>query len=313
MEFRRVGRSGLTVSRIGIGSNNFGPRTDLETSRDIVHRALDAGITFFDTADIYGQSEEYLGEILGGRRDEVVLATKFGIGVRRFGNDNGPDWDARGARRYVRIAVESSLRRLKTDWIDLYQYHRPDPLTPIEETLSTLDDLVHEGKIRYVGHSNFAAWQVADADWTARAGGLVRPVSSQNLYNLLDRTAERELAPLADHYGISVIPHTPLAGGLLTGKYRRGEPTPAGRLAGQHERITAAQYDVLEALEAFAAQRDITMTDAAIGYLLAQPFVPSVIAGVSSVAQLDANLAAASWTPTEEDLGELSAIADAWS
>ncbi len=312
MEFRRVGNSGLTVSRIGIGSNNFGPRTDLETSRAIVHRALDAGITFFDTADIYGDSELFLGELLAGHRDEVVLATKFGIDVRRFGNDNGPDWDARGSRRYVRTAVESSLRRLRTDWIDLYQYHRPDPLTPIEETLGALDDLVREGKIRYVGHSNFAAWQIVEADWTARSLRLSRPVSSQNLYNLLDRSVERELEPAVRQYGISIIPHTPLAGGLLTGKYRRDAATPKGRLAAQHDRITPAQYDVLEALQAFAEARDLQMTDVAIGYLLAQPFVPSVIAGVSSVAQLEANLAAADWAPTQEDLAELRGIADAW-
>ena len=195
MEFRRLGNSGLVVSVVGLGTNNLGLRLDFERSREVVHAALDEGITLFDTADSYGASEERLGELLAGRRDDVVIATKFGSDVRRRGLDNGEDWGARASRRYVRRAVESSLQRLRTDWIDLYQLHRPDPLTPIEETLSVLTDLVREGKVRYLGSSNFAAWQVADAEWTARTRGLERFVSAQNEYSWLHREAEADLLP----------------------------------------------------------------------------------------------------------------------
>ena len=227
MDFRRLGSSGLAVSVVGLGTNNLGMKLDMDGSREVVHAALDEGITLFDTADSYGASEERLGELLVGKREDVILATKFGSDVRRRGNDNGVDWDARGSRRYIIRAVESSLRRLRTDWIDLYQLHRPDELTPIEETLSALDDLVHAGKVRYLGSSNFAGWQVAHAEWTARTRGYERFVSAQNEYSWLERGIEDDLVPALEEYEIGLLPYFPLANGLLTGKYRRGEE-PAG-------------------------------------------------------------------------------------
>jgi aryl-alcohol dehydrogenase-like predicted oxidoreductase len=311
MRFRRLGNSGLVVSVVGLGTNNLGIKLDLDASREVVHAALDAGITLFDTADSYGASEERLGELLAGHRDDVVLATKFGSDVRRRGLSNGEDWGARGARRYVRRAVEASLRRLRTDWIDLYQMHRPDPGTPIEETLSALDDLVHEGKVRYVGSSNFTGWQVADAEWTARTRGLERFVSAQNEYNWLAREAERDLVPALVHYGIGLLPYYPLANGLLSGKYRRGEPAPEGSRIkewGRESALTDETFDVLEALEAFAAQRGITLLDVAIGGLAAQPAVASVIAGATSRDQVQRNVAAGEWQPSTAELGELDKI-----
>ncbi|MDT4996083.1 MAG: hypothetical protein QOD45_151 [Pseudonocardiales bacterium] len=308
MEFRRLGESGLTVSAVGLGTNNLGMKLDAEQSRIVVHAALDAGITLFDTADSYGASEERLGEGLGGRRDDVVVATKFGGDVRRRGNDNGEDWGARGSRRYVLRAVESSLRRLGTDWIDLYQLHHPDPATPIEETLSALDDLVDAGKVRYLGSSNFAGWQVADAEWTARTRGYERFISAQNRYNWLQRGAERDLVPALQRYGVGLLPFYPLASGLLTGKYRRGQPPPAGsriQAWGQNSALTDAAFDVLEALEAFADQRGIGLLDVAIGGLAAQPAVASVIAGATTPEQVKANVAAGAWQPSAADLATL--------
>jgi aryl-alcohol dehydrogenase-like predicted oxidoreductase len=213
---------------VGLGTNNFGLKIDLEQSRAVVHAALDNGINLFDTSDSYGASEERLGEVLQGKRDDVLIATKFGSDVRRLGQDNGLDWGARGSRRYIRRAVENSLRRLRTDWIDLYQIHRPDPATPIEETLSALDDLVHEGKVRYLGHSNFSGWRTADAEWVARTGHLERFISAQNEYSWLERSIETDLVPALQRYQIGLLPYFPLASGLLTGKYRRGEPPPVG-------------------------------------------------------------------------------------
>ncbi|HEY7010217.1 MAG TPA: aldo/keto reductase, partial [Jatrophihabitantaceae bacterium] len=297
----------LVVSVVGLGTNNLGMRLDMERSREVVHAALDEGITLFDTADSYGRSEERLGEILQGRRDDVVLATKFGSDVRPRGLSNGEDWGARGSRRYVRRAVEASLRRLRTDWIDLYQLHRPDGQTPIEETLSVLDDLVHEGKVRYVGSSNFTGWQVADAEWTARTRGFERFVSAQNEYSWLHRDAEDALVPALEQYGIGLLPYFPLANGLLTGKYRRGEPAPAGtRLAGRDSALSDAAFDVIEKLEAFAAERGITLLDVAIGGLAAQPAVASVIAGATSRDQVARNVAAGAWQPSDTDLAELN-------
>jgi aryl-alcohol dehydrogenase-like predicted oxidoreductase len=228
MEFRRLGRSGLTVSVVGLGTNNFGMKLDLDGCREVLDAALDAGITLIDTADSYGESEARLGQLLQGRRDDVILATKFGSDTRTRGGVNGEDWGARGSRRYIRRAVESSLRRLRTDWIDLYQLHRPDPLTPIEETLSALTELVREGKVRYLGHSNFSGFQTAHAEWIARTTHLERFISAQNNYNLLDTGVETELVPALTEYGIGLLPYFPLANGLLTGKYRRGEAPPAG-------------------------------------------------------------------------------------
>ncbi len=228
MIFRRLGNSGLAVSVVGLGTNNLGMKLDADASREVVHAALDAGITLFDTSDSYGESEARLGELLEGHRDNVVIATKFGSDVRRLGQDNGEDWKARGSRRYIKRAVESSLRKLRTDWIDLYQLHFPDALTPMQETLSALDDLVHEGKVRYVGSSNLTGWQIADAEWIARTNGYERFISSQNQYSLLERGIEKDVVPALEQYDIGLLPYFPLASGLLTGKYRRGEQPPEG-------------------------------------------------------------------------------------
>ncbi|MCC3314496.1 aldo/keto reductase [Nocardia africana] len=311
---RRVGNSGLAVSVVGLGTNNFGMKLDFEQSRAVLHAALDHGITLIDTADSYGESERRIGEILQGRRDDVVIATKFGNDVRRLGGDNGEDWGARGSRRYIRRAVEQSLRRLRTDWIDLYQLHRPDPATPIEETLSALDDLVHEGKIRYLGHSNFTGWETADAEWTARTRNLERFISAQNEYSLLQRGIEADLVPALEHYGIGLLPYFPLASGLLTGKYKRGAPAPEGsriQAWGRESALTDAAFDIVEQLEDFAAQRSITLLDVAIGGLAAQPAVSSVIAGATSPEQVEANVRAGQWQPTAEDLAEIDRITSA--
>ncbi|MGO9751011.1 MAG: aldo/keto reductase [Solirubrobacteraceae bacterium] len=308
---RRLGNSGLAVSVVGLGTNNFGLKLDLEQSRAVVHAALDHGINLFDTSDSYGDSEQRLGEILQGKRDDVVIATKFGSDVRRLGQDNGVDWDARGSRRYIRRAVENSLRRLRTDWIDLYQIHRPDPATPIEETLSTLDDLVHEGKVRYLGHSNFSGWQTADADWVARTRNLERFISAQNEYSLLKRGIEADLVPALERYEIGLLPYFPLASGLLTGKYRRGEAAPQGSRIQAWKResvLTDNTFDVLEKLEAFAGEHSITMLDVAIGGLAAQAAVSSVIAGATSPQQVAANVKAGEWQPTAADLAEIDRI-----
>ncbi|MGH8963048.1 MAG: aldo/keto reductase [Jatrophihabitantaceae bacterium] len=311
MRFRRLGASGLVVSVVGLGTNNLGMKLDDEQSREVIEAALDAGITLFDTSDSYGMSEQRLGTLLEGRRDDVVLATKFGSDVRPRGNSNGEDWGARGSRRYVRRAVEASLRRLRTDWIDLYQLHRPDPATPVEETLSALDDLVHEGKIRYLGSSNFSGWQVADAEWIARTRGFERFVSAQNEYNWLERDIEDDLVPALEQYEIGLLPFYPLASGLLTGKYRRGHAPPAGsriQAWGRESVLTDETFDVIEGLEAFAGARSITLLDVAIGGLAAQPAVASVIAGATSRAQVQANVAAGEWQPTLEDLAELDEL-----
>jgi len=311
MEFRRLGQSGLTVSVVGLGTNNLGMKLDLEESRAVVDAALDAGITLFDTADSYGASEERLGQILEGRRDDVVLATKFGSDASARGNGNGADWGARGSRRYVRKAVEASLRRLRTDWIDLYQIHRPDPQTPIEETLDVLSDLVREGKVRYLGHSNFSGFQTAHAEWTSRTAGLQRFVSAQNEYSWLDRTIEGDLVPALEEYGVGLLPYFPLASGLLTGKYRRGEDAPAGsRIAawGMESRLTDQAFDVIEKLEAYAAEHDATLLDLAMGGLAAQPTVSSVIAGATSPEQVASNVKAGLWKPTAEQLDEIREV-----
>jgi aryl-alcohol dehydrogenase-like predicted oxidoreductase len=293
------------VSIVGLGCNNFGGRIDAEQTRSVVQAALDVGVTLFDTADIYGggRSEEFLGQALGSRRDEVVLATKFGMDMQ---GANGPDWGARGSRRYVRRAVESSLRRLGTDWIDLYQLHAPDVRTPIAETLGAMTELVHEGKVRYIGCSNFTAWQVADAEWTARTNGTERFVSAQNHYNLLNRDVETELAPACEHFGLGILPYFPLASGLLSGKYRRGEQAPEGtRLAGRESALSDERFDAVEKLEGFAAERGLTLLQIAIGGLAAQKSVASVIAGATRPEQVRANVEAGAWRPTAEDLAAL--------
>jgi aryl-alcohol dehydrogenase-like predicted oxidoreductase len=306
---RPLGTSGLVVSRVGLGCNNFGRRIGLDQARAVVDAAIDEGVTLFDTADSYGDSEEILGTALDGRRDQVVVATKFGWDV---GGANGPDWGARGSRRYIRRAVERSLRRLRTDWIDLYQLHRPDGVTPMEETLAALTELVREGKVRYVGSSNLAAWQVADAEWLARTRGSERFVSAQNHYSLLNRGVEADLVPACERYGIGLLPYFPLANGLLTGKYRRGEAPPQGtRLVGPRGsgELTDERFDVVERLEAFAAERSLSLLDVAIGGLAAQPAVASVIAGATSPEQVKANVAAGAWRPSADDLAALDAVA----
>ncbi|GAB3824968.1 aldo/keto reductase [Kribbella italica] len=310
MEYRQLGDSGLTVSVVGLGCNNFGGRIDAEQARTVVTAAVDAGITLFDTADVYrgelGFSEQILGDALGSRRDEVVIATKFGGDMK---GENGPDWGVRGSRRYLRKAVEASLRRLGTDWIDLYQLHVPDPVTPIEETLAALTELVAEGKVRYVGSSQFAGWQVVDADWAARSGGNEHFISAQNKYSLLDRDVEDELVPACEHLGIGILPYFPLESGLLTGKYKRGADAPDGtRLAKMPERLARADFDKIEALETFAAERDLTLLDVAIGGLAAQPAVASVIAGATRPEQIAQNVAAGLWEPTLDDLAVLDEL-----
>ncbi|MGW4152306.1 aldo/keto reductase [Micromonospora chersina] len=313
MTYRRLGDSGLMVSVVGIGCNNFGRKLDLDGTRAVVDAALDAGINFFDTADIYGEpqggSEELLGQALKGRRDDVVVATKFGMDMHGL---NGPDHGARGARRYIARAVEASLRRLDTDHIDLYQMHEPDPGTPIDETLAALDDLVTAGKVRYLGNSNFAGWQIADADWVASSNGRTRFISAQNHYSLLERSVEAEVIPACERFGLGMLPFFPLANGLLTGKYKRDEAPPAGsRLSGggrYAERLAAADWDTIEAISEFAAERGVSMLQVAIGGLAARPAVTSVIAGATTPEQVRANAEAGTWQPTDEDLDALDAL-----
>jgi aryl-alcohol dehydrogenase-like predicted oxidoreductase len=311
MQERNLGSSGLRVSLVGLGCNNFGGRIDREATRKVVHRALDLGITLFDTADIYGEkggSESFLGEILGERRKDIVLATKFGMEMDDAGRQKG------GSRRYVMAAVEDSLRRLRTDWIDLYPLHRPDPLTPIEETLRALDDLVRQGKVRYIGCSNLAAWQVVEAHWTAFARNLNGFASCQDEYSLLVRDIERELVPAIEAYRMGLLPFFPLASGLLTGKYRREAPMPAGarltttqRLADRY--MTATNWQKVQALQAFSEQHGRSVLELAFSWLAAKPYVASVIAGATKPEQLDENVRAAAWALTPEDLAEIDRLA----
>jgi aryl-alcohol dehydrogenase-like predicted oxidoreductase len=310
MTYGPLGSSGLVVSAVGLGCNAFGVRADLDATRAITHAAIDAGITFFDVADIYGPepgvSESMLGEVLGDNRDDIVLATKFGMDMQ---GANGADHGVRGSRRYIRRAVEASLRRLQTDHIDLYQMHEPDPVTPIEETLTALQELVAEGKVRYVGSSNFAGWQVVEADWVARSTGASAFISAQNKYSLYDRTAEHELIPACEHTGVGLIPFYPLEYGLLTGRYKRGEPAPEGsKLSGASGRLENADFDRIERFEAFADERGLTPVQVAIGGLAAQPAVATVIAGASKPDQVRSNAEAGEWEPTLEDLVALEEV-----
>ncbi|MGI9092773.1 MAG: aldo/keto reductase [Mycobacteriales bacterium] len=315
MRYQQLGDSGLTVSVVGLGCNNLGRtgrRTEsLDGSRAVVDAAIDSGITLFDVADIYGgepgMSEDLLGQCLQGRRDAVVVATKFGMDMR---GANGPDWGARGSRRYVRRAVEASLRRLRTDHIDLYQYHAPDGVTPIEETLAALSELVDAGKVRYIGSSNFAGWQVVEADFLARSAGGPRFVSAQNNYNLLERDVEIELAPACSAYGVGILPFFPLANGLLTGKFRRDDEPAGGTRIGDSKRALydAADWGVIESIRSFADGRGIEMIDVAISGLGAQSAVASVIAGATTAEQVRRNAATSAWTPTADDLAALDEI-----
>jgi aryl-alcohol dehydrogenase-like predicted oxidoreductase len=302
MRYRQLGESGLTVSVIGLGGNNFGGRIGLTETRGVVDAAIDCGVTLVDTADIYGNrggSEELLGQVLVGRREHVVLATKFGM-------DMGEGTVARGSRKYIRRAMEASLRRLQTDYIDLYQYHEPDGITPLDETLATLDDLVTEGKVRYIGSSNFAGWQIADADWIARTQHQARFVSAQNHYSLLRRDAEREIIPSCVNRGVGVLPYFPLANGLLTGKYRRGQAPPRGtRLAGHEAELTDDVFDKLEALERFGAEHGRSLLDVAVAGLAAMPAVASIIAGATKPEQVRANATAGEWELSSDELAKL--------
>jgi aryl-alcohol dehydrogenase-like predicted oxidoreductase len=297
-----LGRDGPEVSVVGLGCNNFGGRVDLEGTRAVVDAALDAGVTLLDTADTYGDgnSEAFLGEVLEGRRDRVVLATKFGGRMEGRGG---------GSRDHIRKAVEVSLRRLRTDWIDVYQYHVPDGMTPFEETFGALDELVREGKVRFVGHSNLEAAQVEEVDALTRERGLARPVSAQNQYSLLRREAEEELLPTCERLGLGVLPYFPLGSGLLTGKYKRSAPRPEGtRLSSRDEVFTDDKWDRIEALEEYAAERNVTLLDVAVGGLLAQPAIASVIAGATKPEQVRANVAAGEWEPSADDLAALNAL-----
>jgi aryl-alcohol dehydrogenase-like predicted oxidoreductase len=298
MEKRDIGT--LKVSVVGLGTNNFGSRLDTAASASVLDACLEAGINFIDTAEVYGngESERQIGAAIKGRREHFVLATKF----------RPP-----GTSQRIREAVEGSLQRLGTDRIDLYQMHAPDTATPIDETLAVLDELVGEGKVREIGSSNFSGWQIADADWTSRTKSLARFVSAQNRYSVLDRDAEHEVIPACVHFGQAMIPYSPLANGLLTGKYRRGEPPPAGaRLSEERLRpyLSDERFDVVEALGAFASERGVSILDVAIGGLAAMPAVASVIAGATSSDQVYANARAGSWRPSENDLAALKEVLD---
>jgi aryl-alcohol dehydrogenase-like predicted oxidoreductase len=309
MKLRRLGNSGLKVSEVGLGCNNFGMRIDEAQTQDVVDAAIDAGVTLFDTADIYGatKSEEFLGKALGKRRQDVVVATKFGM---RIGDDERRKG---GSRRWIMRAVEDSLTRLRTDYIDLYQFHQPDLETPIEETLRALDDLVTQGKVRYIGNSNFAGWQIADADWTARTPHRARFVSAQNQYSLIERRVEHEVLPACERFGLGFLPYFPLASGLLSGKYKRGEAPPEGtRLAAWGQRgaqaLNEKNFDRVEKLTAFAEARGHTILELAFAWLLGHPVVSSVIAGATSSEQIRANAATADWRLTPEEVAEVSGL-----
>lgn len=311
MDIRTLGQSGLRVSTIGLGCNNFGGRIDEAATRAVIHKALDLGITLFDTADVYGEkggSETLMGAILGADRKRIVLATKFAAPMDDSGDKVG------GSRRYIMTAVEDSLRRLKTDWIDLYQMHRVDPNTPIEETLRTLDDLVRQGKVRYIGCSNFPAWRMTDAAWTARTLGLNGFVSCQDEYSLIHREPEVELMPAARKLGFGLLPYFPLASGLLTGKYRRNVTLPAGTRLANTQRLaerylTGRNWEIAEKLGDFVEARGRTMLELAFSWLLAQSPVASVIAGATRPEQLVQNVKAGSWVLTADELAEVGRIA----
>jgi aryl-alcohol dehydrogenase-like predicted oxidoreductase len=298
MRYRTLGDSGLLVSVVGLGCNNFGGRIDLQRTRAVVDAAIDAGITLFDTAEMYGKdggSELALGEVLAGRRDKVVLATKFGH--QKVDMGYGPAAGAKGGRGYIRLAVEKSLRRLRTDYIDLYQLHTPDPLTPIEETIAALDELVAEGKVRYIGHA------------AHKSAARTPFISAQNQWSLVDRGVEAEVVPAAVHFGLGVLPFFPLANGMLTGKVRRGSELPAGsRIAARSHLVTDEKLETVEALIEWGAERDVSILEIAIGGLAALPGCASVIAGATSAEQVIANAAAGEWEPTREELAELDKI-----
>jgi aryl-alcohol dehydrogenase-like predicted oxidoreductase len=304
-----LGDSGLKVSEIGLGCNNFGMRIDQDGTNAVIYAAIEHGVTFFDTADVYGgqgKSEEMMGVALKGKRDKIVLATKFAMPM-------GPGKQG-GSRRYIMEAVEASLKRLQTDYIDLYQMHRFDADTPLEETLATLDDLVTQGKVRYIGNSNYTGWQIADADWIARNAHQTRFVSAQNNYSLLERNVEHEVTPACERFGLGVLPFFPLASGLLTGKYKRGEaPAEGTRMAAWGARAQAAlsdkNFDKVEALEGWAQERGHTMVELAFAWLLGHPVVSSVIAGATKPEQVATNAATAGWKLTPDEVAEVTKLA----
>jgi aryl-alcohol dehydrogenase-like predicted oxidoreductase len=310
VEQRNLGRSGLIVSAVGLGCNNFGGRSDYAATRAVVHKALDLGITLFDTSDTYGESgasEEYLGRALAGRRHDIVLASKFARPMDSEGKLQG------ASRRYIMSAVEASLKRLNTDYLDLYQQHIADPKTPIEETLRALDDLVRQGKVRYIGCSTLSAWQVVEAQWVSTHFGLARYASCQERYSLLDRDLDRELMPVVENYGIGLIPFSPLADGLLTGKYRRNAPLPAGaRLTttprAAERRLTERNWTIVERLADFCEARGHSLLELALSWLLNRPAVASVIAGATSPDQVEANVLAAGWALSREDMDEIDRL-----
>jgi aryl-alcohol dehydrogenase-like predicted oxidoreductase len=310
MRYRPIGNSGLVASVVGLGCNNFGRRLDAEQARPVLDAAIESGITLLDTAESYGgagRSEEILGEVLAGRRDQVVLATKFGGQGGNMGY--GPAAGANGGRGYIRRAVEHSLRRLRTDYIDLYQIHTPDPVTPIEETLAALTELVQAGYVRYIGHSNFSAVHIAAAAAAARDQHSVPFVSAQNHWSLLERRAEVDVVPAALQFGLGVLPYFPLANGLLTGKIRRGQaPVPGTRLAGRSDYVTEEKLDKVEALADWAKQRGRSLLEVAVGGLAALPGCTSVISGAMSAEQVQANAAAGDWEPTAAELAEIDKI-----
>ena len=305
MEFRQLGKSGLTVSVVGLGCNNFGVRCDFEQTEDVINAAIENGITFFDTADIYGGhggSESFMGMILKGRREQIVLGSKFGM-------DMGTSDIARGSRRYVRKAIEASLRRLHTDYLDLYQFHEPDPHTPIEETLSALDELVKEGKVRYIGSSNFAGWQIAEAELVSQAKNSERFISAQNHYSLIEHSVEKEVVPACMNFGIGVLPYYPLASGLLTGKFRRGEEPPQGtRLSGRREELEKADWDVIDGLADLAKSLGGSLLDLSISALAAKPAVSSVIAGATRPEQVATNVKAIELKLSDDDMAKVREI-----
>ncbi len=310
MRYRALGNSGLVVSVVGLGCNNFGSRLDATRTAEVVDAAIEAGVTLLDTSDTYGGiggSEEILGKVLAGRRDQVVLATKFGNQNNDMGY--GPAAGGKGGRAYIRRAVQASLRRLRTDYIDLYQIHTPDPVTPIDETLEALSELVRAGQVRYIGHSNFSGLQIAKAATAARELHAIPFISAQNHWSLLERHAETSVVPAAVEYGLGVLPFFPLANGLLTGKVRRGQAPPEGsRLAARSGYITEEKLDKVEGLAEWAQQRGASLLEVAIGGLAAMPGCSSVIAGATSADQVRANAAAGEWIPTAEDLAEIDKI-----
>lgn len=315
IHYRNLGPSGLRVSTIGMGCNNFGragTATETQAGTDaVIHAAIDAGLTFFDGADIYGKerglSEKRMGAALKGKRDSIVLATKFGMDME---GANGPDWGARGSRRYIRIAVEASLRRLQTDWIDLYQMHVPDPLTPIGETLAALEDLVSEGKIRYYGHSNFAGWQIAEAEFTAIMAGRPHFISAQNEYSLLSRGVEKDVLPAVREYGLGFLPFFPLYNGILTGKYTRDGGPKGSRITNEKRHLLeSTNWDAVQKFRGFCDSHGVSMLEATFGWLLAQPNLSSVISGATTPDQVHQNVAAATaWEPDADALAEIDAI-----